>query len=234
MLGVSMNPIAKGRRWVLSIGPPLETLILKVVDQFRAWKLERPGAISIDIGNALKGVEVLRQELGEKFYSKAIANDETDFKTLILGLRSKKIDGLLLLTMPEQALTFIRQAVQFNYHPQIVGGDVFADAAFRERAAQLFPDLSFVYGAVEDVFTARIKKRWNDTSYFFETATGYTIAILADRIGADLKAARSKGSIEALKHVDTSSVPMLGLKLLDSTEYGLHFENEGRIYKAKG
>lgn len=233
MLGVSMNPIAKGRSSVVSVGPPLEKLVAKVIDQFKTWELKNPGAVSIDIGNALKGVEALRLALGDNFHSRTIANDETDFKTLIVGMRAKKIDGVFLLTMPEQAMTFIRQSSQLNFRPHIVGGDVFADANFRAKAIEYFPDLAFVYGGVEAEFIERLKKRWNDTSYFFETATGYTIAMLADSLARDGKTTRERGVIPALVSADVSGVPMVGFKLVNNEEYGVHFENDGKVYTAK-
>lgn len=229
-IAISMNPVSKGRTQVLSLGPPLEKLLAKVLEQFKAWNLAHPEAVSIDIGNALKGMEDLKISLNGNFNLTVVASEEADFKSILLGLRARHADGLVLLLMPQQAMTFLKQAKDLNFFPKIIGGDVFADQEFRAAGAKLSPGLSYVYGAVDPVFVEKVASVYRNTSYFFETATGYTVAMLAQRAWAS----GTPKILDSFASVKLDGVPILGLELKDSQDLGRHFESAGSIYRADG
>ena len=230
LLAVSMNPEAKGRTSVITFGPKIELLIQKIAEKLKAWNLQNPAAVSIDIGSALKGVSMLQKELNGNLVVKTVANEERDFRTLIALLRSQSIDGLLLFLMPEQAMTFARQAVELNYHPKIVGGDIFAEDSFQKRFAQELPELAFVYGAVTPEFIATLRERWGDASYFYESASGYSIAAMIARLGIEARGQPSSHMLQGFKAVPLDNLPVQGLRLLEDQEYGWHFENDARAY----
>ena len=234
LLAVTFDAHAKDRKHVVTFGPKTERMVNKLLEKFNTWNVSNPGAVSIDVGNALAGVEMMKQKLDGNLFVKIVSNEETDFKTIITTLRSKKIDTLFLLTFPQQALNFIKQSVQLNYFPKIIGGDVFADQNFREGVTDKLKDVFFVYGAVEKPFIERLKDKYADSSYFYETASGYSLAALFHRLAVQDSKLKKEDLIDSLRTVALSNVPVLGLKLLEDNEYGLHFENESAIYSAHG
>ena len=232
MLAVSMNPDAKGRRYVTTFGPPIEALIDRVAKQFDDWNLKEPGAVSVDLGNALLGIEMLKKQLNGKLLVKTIASDESDFKTLIAGLKSKGIDGLVLFATPEQALTFLRQAKGLQYFPKIVGGDVFAEHSFNREALQLTQNLVFVYGAVDARFIKRLAAMDGSTSYFFEVASGYALASMAEHLAMNDQQGSSKANpLSFLDTFDLSKLPVRQMRFLENSDYGRHFEVAGEMYQ---
>jgi ABC-type branched-subunit amino acid transport system substrate-binding protein len=234
MLAVSFNPDAKGRQHVISFGPKNERLVAKVVEQFKKWGLKTPAAVSIDIGSALLGVEMLRKQLNNHLLVKAIANEDVDFKSILLALRAKNVDGVFLLTFPEQALTFIRQAEELKYPLKIVGGDVFAEEAFRKQAVGRQSEITFVYGAVEPYFIAKLRDAFGESSYFFESAGGYAIATLLERLAAQRpqQGFAKEDPIKVLSAVSTDGLPIPGTKLIKDEDYGVHYETDSAVYPA--
>lgn len=234
LIAISMNPVARNRQYVVALGPPLERLVDRVIAEFQRQQFSTPAAVSIDIGNALAGIERINSKLGGTLLTKVITNEESDFKTLILGLRKNKVDGLFLLTLPEQALTFLRQSKQLGFQPKIIGGDVFADEAFQAEGTRYVRDLGFVYGAVKPEFRAKIRQEYSNSSYFFETASGYAVAQLLDQAAQRLRQGEGKEVLKALESVDPSVTPLVGLQLVVTAEKGRHFESDGEIYRAQG
>lgn len=232
MIAISMNPVAKDRSYVVSLGPPLEKLVSQVAAKFKEWKLSRPAAVSIDIGAALAGVESLRTQLGGDLLVKVIANEDVDFKTLIATFKAKGVDGLMLLALPQQALTFLRQSKQLHFQPRVIGGDVFADDAFQREGRAHIPELSFVYGAVEPNFVSRLRADFGEVSYFFESATAYATALLLHRVAEQNPHLSGESLLTAFSEVRTAQLPVEGLTFMRTVEAGPHFEVDGKIYQA--
>jgi branched-chain amino acid transport system substrate-binding protein len=234
LIAISMNPVGKDRNYVISMGPPTDKLLTKVAEQLTEWQIKNAAAISIDIGNALDALNMLKTKMNGALDIKPIANNETDFKTLISSLKSKKVDGLFLMTLPAQALTFLRQAKQMKFAPKIIGGDVFADTEFQKEASKYTDSLYFVYGAAEDGFVKRLSAEFKDTSYFFEAATGYSLGMVLQQAAQQSSTNSAEDFFKSLRAVNTTGTPLRGLTLSRSPEYGLHFETEGSIYRAEG
>ena len=231
MIAESMNPDAKGRQYVVTLGSPIEQLVDRIFEQFDEWKLVNPAAVSVDLGNALQGVELLNKKLNGKLHVKTVASDESDFKTILAGLKSRAVDGLLLFALPDQALMFLRQANQLQYFPKIVGGDVFADRSFQEEVAKLTPNLKLAYGAVDPKFIRRLMDLPESASYFFETASGYALASLAESIAIKAKSAPADANpLSLLGSIDVSGLPLGNMRFVENEEYGRHFEVDGAIY----
>jgi len=234
MLAVTYNPDAKGRKYVISFGPKVKHGVERIAQQFRDWNLTNPAAVSVDVGNALLAVNMLKEKVDGDLLVRTVSTDEVDFKSILTGLRAKKVDGLLLFAAPNQAITFARQAVELNYRPKIIGGDVFADQSFQQNMVKHLGDLAYVYGAVQTEFLARLKKRSEDTSYFFDTATGYTLAALVDRLSQHRVKALSSNLINVMRGVSGEDVPVLGLNLDEDDEYGLHIDTAVKVYRVRG
>jgi branched-chain amino acid transport system substrate-binding protein len=231
LIAVTMNPDARGRRYVVTFGSTAEALVDKIVAQLRAWQALHPAAVSVDIGNALTGVALVKAGLNGNLMVREVANDESDFKTVLFGLRRRHADALVLFALPEQALTLMRQAVELGLQTKIIGGDFFADEEFQRRLGNQLPEVAFVYGGVRDDFIAALRARFGGVSYFYESACGYALAALS----AELSARRGPGEphelFEELTALPMPAAPIIGLKLVKDEQRGRHFENEGRIYR---
>jgi ABC-type branched-subunit amino acid transport system substrate-binding protein len=145
-LVISSNPDAKGRRFVASLGPPINIVVDKIVEHAHVAGIKKLGAVTIDMGNAVEVIDRVGQKHVGGVFTKVVSNEEVDFKPVINQLKSRDIDGIVLFLIPQQALTFLRQAKQMQYSPSIVGGDVFAVESFQRSAAQLTPKINFGYG----------------------------------------------------------------------------------------
>jgi len=233
MVAISMNPDAKGKKHVISFGPKIEPLVDKVIEKFSEWKLSKPAAVTVDIGNAILGVEMLKEKLDGELFVKIVASEETDFKTLLTQLKLKGVDGLFLLTLPNQALTFLRQATQQKFSPKIVGGDVFAEDIFQKKAGEFPLELTYVYGAVEDRFIKKLKQRFDTSSYFYEAASGYTLASLLHQLAKKRSDNPKIDVIREFRNLKRDDTPIVGLRVLDDDEYGLHYENDAYVYDAR-
>lgn len=233
LLGISMNPDAKDRQFVVTLGPPIEKGVETLFQQLLLWKAERPAAVTVDIGSAIKAVETLRDKLGGKLLIKTISSNESDFKTLIATLKRESIDALVLFAVPEQALTFLKQAKQMNFTPKILGGDVFADDPFQTASADLNGQIFFVYGAVAPTFLDKLFREFRNTSYFFETATGYSVAALVDQVSKNPALREDKSNIlDLLTTANLAELPISNLRFLNDSTSGKHFESEAAIYAA--
>jgi hypothetical protein len=231
MLAVSMNPDAKGRKFVVSLGPPLERLVERIVEQIRNAGVRTAGAVAIDIGNSLKGVEMVNHSLNGQLFTRTVANEELDFKPIISQFKSRSIDGVLLLLLPQQALVFLKQAKQLNYFPHIVGGDVFAVESFRKEAKQLSEKVNFVYGAALPAFRERLSKAPTGDSYFFEVATGYSVAAISAGLAERWETgASSNDPFSILGSLDLKSLPVAPLEYKEDEPFGRHFEAGASIY----
>ena len=91
-----------------------------------------------------------------------------------------------------------------------------------------------MYGAVDEKFVIRLKKEFGDASYHFESASGYTLAQLLERMAIKMQQEKSNDALRTLATVEYSGLPLIGLEYLDNAEFGRHFEMEGFVYRAKG
>jgi ABC-type branched-subunit amino acid transport system substrate-binding protein len=231
MIAVSMNPDAKERRFVVSLGPPIKRVADKIVEQLRIGGVRQVGIVTIDIGNALKGATLIEQSFSGATIKKIVANEEVDFKAVISQLKTRGVDGVVLFLLPEQALTFLKQAKQFDYSPHIVGGDVFAVESFREQARQFTGKLNFVCGAVRPPFIDRLSTTPQGTSYFFEAATGYSVAAVSAALMRRMKVAdATKEPLGELKSLAVDEIPLPSLDYVEDAEFGRHFELEVSSY----
>lgn len=234
LLAIAFKPEAKGRSHVITFGPKTKDLAAKIAAELRAWNLKRPAAVTVNIGDALAGIDHVKDFLGGDLDVRVVALEEGDFRTILTQLRAKGVDGMIAFLLPDQALNFAKQAAEIHFTPPIIGGDVFADVDFGGRVSAYLPRLAFVYGAVDPDFTQRIKQRPGGSSYLFEIASGYTMGELSCTLAEMWSKNHDLNLIDAIKTVVFKHSPIVGLRLGHDEEYGLHFENEARIYYVSG
>lgn len=237
LLAMSMNPDAKDRDFVVTLGSPMESLAKLMYQKFKEWQTQNAGAVTIDIGSALIGVDLLKKALAGKLFVETIANEEIDFKSTILKLKAKQIDSILMFTFPKQALTFMRQAKAMNYTPKLVGGDIFAEPLFQQEAKEIGFVAAFAYGSVQDQFLARVKAEYQSLAYFFETATAYALSEIMERWLQQLASSNSQQAtlgltfLKQLQALDLSNQALTGIKFVENKDYGRHFEVEAKVYE---
>ena len=230
-LAVSMNSDAKGRGYVVSLGPPLREVVGEILKALQYVGAKRVGAVAVDIGNSLEAIGLISEALGGDVTTKIVSNDEVDFKSVIMQLRSRSVDGLVVFLLPQQALTFLRQAKQLNYSPAIVGGDVFGVDSFRKEAESLSSKVGFVYGAVRPDFINRLAQSPAGASCFFEVATGYSIAAMIDGAVDRSRVLPAGGDIlHQLASVDTAGLPLTKIEYSKTNDFGRHFEVGSQYY----
>lgn len=231
-LTISNDPNAKGRRYVVSIGFSNATEAERIAQQFKVKNATKVGAVTVDMSSAIECVDLVGQRVPGGIFKKIVANEEVDFKAIIPQLKSRNIDGVVLFVLPQQALTFLSQARHFDYAPTIVGGDVFALESFRQDAARLSEKISYVYGSVDESFIQRLSSSPGGTSYFFETATGYSLAAMS----AALAERRKKKGVDddpfsELKEITLPQLPLPKIEYKDDPAFGRHFEVDNRVYQ---
>jgi ABC-type branched-subunit amino acid transport system substrate-binding protein len=229
MIGISMNPDAAERKYVMTLGPSIEAGVSQIATQIKEWGIKYPAAVSADLGNALAVVDLLNKKLGGDLYVKTFNNEENDFKTIISSLKHRSTDGIVLLSLPEQAITFLKQTRQMKFLPKILGGDVFADDTFKESAQLLSPNISFVYGEVDNDFPRRVKGIFGKSSYFFETACGYTVATLTAELSRN-SIAFQKDPFSKMGSLSLSQIPLPPLSFSNKPERGYHLETKMKVY----
>lgn len=224
-LVISNNPDARGRSFVVSLGPPIDLVVDKIVEQFNAAGVRQPGAVTIDMGNAVDVIESVGRKYSGGSFTKIVSNEEVDFKPVINQLKSRGVDGIVLFLVPQQALTFLKQAKQMQYSPSIVGGDVFAVDSFQRSAAQLTTKVSFVYGSVVPEFIERLAAAPAGASYFFEAATGYSVAGMSAGL-VEFWRMRGKGDdpFYGIASAKPMNLPIPRIEYKDDESFGRHFE----------
>ena len=228
LLSIAYTPEARGREHVVTFGPKTRNLAKKVADEFLNWGAKKPAAVTVNIGNALEEIGYIKDFVGS-LDIQVVALEEVDFRSVITQLKARGSDGLLAFLLPDQALTFAKQAVELDFTPPIMGGDVFADRAFGEKIGKVLPRLAYVYSAVDKKFIEKLQSEEGQGSYFFEVATGYTLGEMI----CDLARERGKSKkrlLELLPILPFTNTPIKGVRFLQDSEYGNHFENDAEIY----
>lgn len=77
-----------------------------------------------------------------------------------------------------------------------------------------------------------VKEKFGSKSFFFETASGYTVAALATRISS-MRDQTSGVSMEKFEEIDLAGLPTKNLRLVNDREYGRHFESKTEVYQAE-
>jgi ABC-type branched-subunit amino acid transport system substrate-binding protein len=227
-LAVSMNPDAKDRNFVVTFGPPAAKVADTIAAYFKQTGASNYGAIGIDMGNVLEVFDMVEHRVHGFSSRKVVSATEVDFKPVISNFKSRSIDSLVLFLLPEQALTFLKQARQMDYSPSIIGGDIFATETFQSQAAQLTSKVAFVYGAVKPEFIRRLSDSEAGRSYFFEVATGYSVAAMS----AELVKRKRVGDAPfvELDALSLESLPIPAIKYRSDDSLGRHFEVDAAVY----
>ncbi len=231
---VSMNPDALNREYVITLSSKVDLLTSYIAKFFKYHKSVNPAAVSIDIGNAVTGVKLLSKELNGQLLENFVPNDTADFNSTIAKLKSKQVDAVYLLTMPEQAITFARQAAAQKFIVPIIGGDIFADSTFQELFIALSSKLAFAYASIADSFIATLQAKFNNISYFGESASGWVCLDLISQLSQLAKKDQSKDYFSYLSKAELDNLPIEKLEFVKDKEFGRHLKHQVAVYSNQG
>jgi ABC-type branched-subunit amino acid transport system substrate-binding protein len=168
--------VAQNRKHVVAMGNRAAGTVQAISDFLLTSQARNPAALSLNVGNALTVVDAVNARLSGRLLVLTFEPDLTSFQPLILRMKKASVDKLILFALPEQALTYARQAAALKFSPETIGGDLFADQTFLRSARSMLKSLNFVYGKVSPEFIERYQKYSEDFSFFFEAASGYSLA----------------------------------------------------------
>ena len=223
--------VARDRKYVVAMGNRLAEAVEVLADFFRKGNFKRPASVSVNLGNALEAIQLLKKKLNGNLIDISIEPEITSFQPLILRMKQDSVDGLLLFALAEQAMTFGRQAATLQFSPEIIGGDIFADQDFLSKAKPLFGNLKFVYGHVRPWFIEDYSQKYGDISYFFEAAMGYTLAALIyERIP---QVPRPRTWTEVISGADLGGLPLVGLRFVQTKDDGARLQCDSIVYSSE-
>lgn len=225
-------PVAKDRKYVVTMGNRAEGTVQACADFLKASQARNPAALTVNVGNAIAVVDAVKEKLSGELLVLSFEPDLTSFQPLILRMKKASVDKLILFALPDQALAYARQAATLKFLPGTIGGDLFADKAFLANAKPLFSSVSFVYGKVNPEFIQSYQKYSGDFSFFFEAASGYSLAeIIYKQIGNS--SPQPTNWMEALRGTEMNKLPLVGAHLTESPDDGLRLECDSAVYKSE-
>jgi ABC-type branched-subunit amino acid transport system substrate-binding protein len=178
LLAMTTDPVSKGRPGVASLQLPLEALQSAISHFVSDHNFKTTGIIVSDFGAATRLTELLKPHLPGLAYYEVVPTDSLDFRTLAARIRSKPVDAIILMVLPEQTLPLARQLAAQKVRAHVIGGDMLADEYLREELTAFMGEASYVYGEVDADFRKRYQARFGDTSHVYEAAAGYSAGLM--------------------------------------------------------
>jgi len=216
------------RSHVIDIGPSADSCIPVMADNIKRHGSEKFGVIGIDIGNVIKFLDTLDDELGTRLNRQIVSSDATQFQTQLLRGKKLGITSYFVALMPEQALIFAKQAKDLKLDFSVLGIDTFADDQFLSDFQKLLPETSFVYSSVEPWFVDAYRQRFGNGSFLLEAASGYVFAQISDYVlSSD---GGNKPFQERIKEIDLSGLAYRDPRL---SQKGLRISSPCQIVMAK-
>ncbi|MCB0334099.1 MAG: ABC transporter substrate-binding protein, partial [Bdellovibrionales bacterium] len=227
-LAFSMSPHGKDREYVVTFGNPIENGIGAVHQYFQEKKAKQPGILSVNLGNALEAIDMLQKEIPHLHPIELVKSELTDFRSLISRLKSSKADALFVLLLPEQSLSFAKQAKQLHFDVPIIGGDVWADEQLTAELHKHLSQVAYVYGDVDRAFIDTYREKYGNASYIFEAACGYEVLSILSSLPSDWK---SQPLAQALKASTPQHSVLPGLEYEERAGFGPHYSSKVRVYE---
>lgn len=182
LLAMTTDPVSKGRPGVASLQLTLESLKSAISHFVSAHNFKTTGIIVSDFGAATRLTEQLKPQLPGLAYYEVVPTDSLDFSTLAARIRSKPVDAIILMVLPEQTLPLARQLATQKVRAHVIGGDMLSDEHLRKELTAFMGEASYVYGEVDADFRQRYRARFGDTSHVYEAAAGYSAALMITEV----------------------------------------------------
>lgn len=136
----------------------------------------------VNVQHAMEDEYSQRQDV-ETIPAELVEPSVQDFRSIILKLKSKKIDALALFLLPHQLVPFLQQAEQLHYRPRVLfGADTFNAALARPLHTTLLKGTASVDLIAKQEFTDRYTTIFNTEDNVTFAANAYEFAILAAKL----------------------------------------------------
>lgn len=147
----------------------------------------------------------------------------SDFRTIIARLKQDPPDRLGLLLLNSQAIAFLKQAREVDYHPSLFGSDLFDSPDLIKSVGASLDGAFFSNTAVSDEFRDRYRRRFGTEeliafaghSYDFANLLGRTVRNHPDAHGIELFTILTKQPVQGV----CGSV-----SFVDSPEFGKYWQ----------
>lgn len=160
----------------------------------------------------------------------AVSSGETDFRTMIAKMKTRKISSLGLFLAPAQLDAFSKQLAEQKISVPIFGTDLFESAVSelgsKELEGAVYPD-----NEASDEFHAKYFNAYNNISHITFAANGYDMATMVGSFVCSMHSRENEiisglDILNLLKKIGTNSKPrqsVLGRTAFVSDSSGNHF-----------
>jgi ABC-type branched-subunit amino acid transport system substrate-binding protein len=232
LIAMTTDPVSKGRTGVASLQLTLESLQSAILHFVSDHNFKTTGIILCDFGAATRLIELLQPHLPGLAYHEVVPTDSHDFRTLAARIRSKPVDAIILMVLPEQTLPLARQLAAQKVKAHVIGGDVLADEHLREELTAFMGEASYVYGEVDADFLNRYQARFGDASHVYEAAAGYSAGLMITDVA---RRALNAKPVELMQLLMGSQyhTPIGEIRFQSSADQGIAAMLKARVYSKK-
>jgi ABC-type branched-subunit amino acid transport system substrate-binding protein len=232
LLAMTTDPVSKDRPKVASLQLTLETLQSAISHFVSDHNFKTTGIIVSDFGATTRLSEMLKPHMPGLAYYEVVPTDSLDFRTLATRVRSKPVDAIILMVLPEQTLPLARQLAAQKVRAHVIGGDMLADEHLREELTAFMGEASYVYGEVDADFRKRYQARFGDTSHVYEAAAGYSAAFMVAEV-ARRSLSSKHAEILPLLVAQQYQTPIGEILFQSSADRGIAAMLKARVYFEK-
>lgn len=209
-----------------------------LLDYLRTQKIQRLGIVKSELSffNMLVDGLTTKAEAGELIeVFDTFLPAETDFRSSILKLKSKKFDVLGVYVTPPQVGLFFNQANELNFHPRTFGATPFESKSVIASAWPLMQEAVYTHNAVTEPFRERYSSRYGSDVQLSYAANAYDFAMLTSGL---FTSREERYSADEIINAYAASKPAVGAsgpyRFVTSPESGNHFEFDIVVRRIRG
>jgi ABC-type branched-subunit amino acid transport system substrate-binding protein len=171
-----------GKKYVIRAARTGEMLAEALIGELKKRKLLRAGIIAVEIPYYTDIITALEQQGRQAGVEIAVVDSytgtQTDFRSSISSARRAKFDAVGVFLLPDQIISFYRQAGELNYKTATFGSDIpdsqkLIDVCPDNVSGLFFPSI----GVTED-FRKSYVAAFKDDSFIGSGAQSYDMALL--------------------------------------------------------
>ena len=114
--------------------------------------------------------------------SEFVLPEEQDFRTFIIGLKSASFQTVAVFLLPNQICTFLRQALEQNYHPRFLGTELFDSKDLIGDCPENINGIQITSMDVSPTFRDRYIQQYRIDNYLSHAGQAYDAANMIARV----------------------------------------------------
>lgn len=181
------------------------------------------------LGSMIKSLE---KALGDEVQLRSVttvAPNETDFRTIIAKLRKLSAKQVGLFLLPEQLITFVRQAREVGFSAEYFGTDLCETAAVLPSGASLMEGCVYPDNEVSISFRESYKRRFGNEAQLSFAGSAYDMAVLIGTIQSEGQLLEPLSIMKSLRSVKDNPGVLGKYSFRDEPAVGQFFEYAVRI-----